>query len=372
MYKKLILPFVFCLLPAFLISCQPAGPDVINETVTVTVVETVTETVEVERKSPYAYPVLREMAETDNYVGSPAAGHSIAFANIDGSLSYPGLVQDSIVKEWLSAGGTRDSIIVLDNMADRDKALENAQNVFDSGAEVFIQFQLDLNTNALIRDMFLESSTYIIAVEVPVPGYPVMGIDNYGAAELAGDWAINNINSFFGGWEKIDRVIYLSAGSSGDNISLRILGSKVRLTEEFGNSADDGADGSKAVMVNDIVMGDDAGAAVVELLQEYPEDEKIIVFCVNDNAASGVYRAAVEQGRWDPDKWLIISHVLDNSGRKLIWDGIIDASVAFFPEKYGKYLVPAALSYIYGNPVPPYIFMENLIMTADNIGEHYP
>ena len=77
-------------------------------------------------------------------------------------------------------------------------------------------------------------------------------------------------------------------------------------------------------------------------------------------------------GRWDPEKWLIVSHGVDDLGKELILEGIIDAGIAFFPERYGKYLIPAALSYIYGNAVPPYIFMENKVITADNIEEYYP
>jgi ribose transport system substrate-binding protein len=108
------------------------------------------------------------------------------------------------------------------------------------------------------------------------------------------------------------------------------------------------------------------------MLKRYPGDENIIVFCLNDSVAEGVYRAAVEHLRWDPDKWLIISHGLDERGKQLIGEGIIDASIAFFPEKYGDYLIPAALAHIYGDHVPPYMFMENVVITPENIWEYYP
>ena len=63
---------------------------------------------------------------------------------------------------------------------------------------------------------------------------------------------------------------------------------------------------------------------------------------------------------------------LDEKGKQLIGEGIIDADIAFFPERYGDYLIPAALANIYGNPVPPYIFMENAVITPENIGKYYP
>ena len=52
-------------------------------------------------------------------------------------------------------------------------------------------------------------------------------------------------------------------------------------------------------------------------------------------------------------------------------EGINDGISAYFPEKYGEYLIPGALAFIYGNPVPPYMFIENIIITPDNINEYF-
>ncbi|MES0341401.1 MAG: hypothetical protein ABUK08_03705, partial [Candidatus Humimicrobiaceae bacterium] len=62
---------------------------------------------------------------------------------------------------------------------------------------------------------------------------------------------------------------------------------------------------------------------------------------------------------------------LDDLGKKLIKEGIIDGNSAYFPEKYGEYLIPGALAYMYGVQVPAYIFIENIIITPDNINEYY-
>ena len=371
MLKRLALFIIFCaVLPVFF-SCRIKETDILTETIVVTKVETVVETVEVEKRSPYTYEILRGMAETGNYIGSPAAGHSIAFANIDGGLSYPDLVKEGILEEWIAAGGTEDSILLLDNMADREKALENARAAFDFGAEVLIEFQIDAGINALIGSRASENGIYVIAVEVPVPGYPVMGIDNYGAAVLAGDWVADRIDTVYAGWDDVDRVVYLSSGDTGDRTSLRIYGLKVELIERFGDGADDKVSGSKAIMFEDIHTAGDAGKATGDLMDRFPEDENIIVFCLNDSAAEGVYRAALEKDRWDPNKWILVSYGLDEKGKELVRNGIIDADIAFFPEKYGRYLIPAALAHIYGNPVPPYIFMENAVVTSDNIEDYY-
>ena len=356
----------------FLPACKASMPERIIETVVVTVVETIVVTVEVEKVSLYSFEVLKEMARTGNYIGDPASGHGLAFANINGSLPYCKLIGESIRKEWELAGGLDDDLLILDNMADPDKALDNAKIVYEKRPGVFLQFQMDAHINALIGKEAAEKGIYIIAVEVPVPGFPLMGIDNYGAALLAGDWAIEKAMASYGGWENIDRIIYLNSSGTGDGAKLRISGSKDAIIQSFGNDGDDTVPDSKAVMLDGVITADAGEYSIISFLNDHPEDENVIVFCLNDGVAEGVYDGAEKLGRWDPASWLIVSHGLDDRGKELIRSGIIDGGIAYFPERYGEYLVPAALAHIYGNPVPAYIFMENIVITADNIDEYYP
>jgi len=337
----------------------------------VTVVETVIETVEIDDSSPYSFELLREMAKTGDYIGDPASGHSLAFANIDRSLPYCVLIEESIRQEWELAGGSGGSLFVLDNMSDPDMAIINAKAIFEKRPGAFLQFQADALTNASIGKKADEEGIYIIAIEVPVPGAPFMGINNYDAALLAGDRAAEIIIDRYGGWENIDRVVYLDSSKTGVGAQLRILGSKNVFIERFGSGADEGATETKAAAFDGVITADDGEEAITGLLNDYPEDENIVVFCLNDSIAMGVYNGAQKLDRWDLDKWLIISHGLDDRGEELIWSGILDAGIAYFPEKYGKYLIPAALAHIYENPVPAYIYMENIVIGSDNIDEYY-
>jgi len=367
MIKRLIPIALFFIVLALTVSCQTAESGSDEEAVP----ETVIETVEVERQSPYTYELLRGMSDTNNYIDDPAMGHSIAFASIDDSLSYSQLVLQSLQDEWMLAGGSRDSLLLLDNMSDDEKALENAGQAFDAEAEVLIYSYSDKGINAVIGSKAAENGIYMIAVDAPVPGYPVMGIDNYMAGALAGQWAADAIEMVYGGWDNVDRVIYLYPADTDGDAALRIYGSEVELAARFGDDVDSEKADSRAVEADNVMTGQDSGKVIQDLMELYPEDGNIVVFCLNDSVAEGVYMAAADSGRWDADKWLIISQGLDERGKELVTEGIIDADVAFFPEKYGKYLVPAALAHIYENPVPPYISMENTVITADNIGQYY-
>jgi ribose transport system substrate-binding protein len=266
MIKKIILSSFICTAAIILVSCQSPEQRVEKEIVTVTVVETVVQTVEVEKRSPYTYELLRDMAADDNYIGDPASGHKMAFANISADLPYAYLVQESIVSEWISAGGRAEDLMVMDNMADREKALENAGIVFGGDAEVFIQFFSHAAVNAHIGMQASESGVYVIGIEVPVPGFPLMGVDNYGAGRLAGKWAASMADPVYGGWENVDRVVYLGAVGNDDKAGLRISGAKAELVEQFGMEADDEAQGSKAVMEEGVLMPGDGGRAIRDML----------------------------------------------------------------------------------------------------------
>jgi len=322
--------------------------------------------------SLYTYEKLREMAEAGAYEGEPAKGHTLAFANFMKSFPFCAAVENNVIEEWKLAGGTDADLTVLDNAADSTIAVQNADIIFNKKPEVFLEFQVDAQINAQIGRRAKELGIYVIGVDIPVPGFPFMGVDNYGAAVLTGNWAADQIDAVYGGWENVDRVFFLWNPVIGETVALRMYGSMDVFKERFGDEADTKIEGSKAVLVDAGSTTDEAKTAISDILAGYPEDENIMVFCLNDQAAAGVQAAAEITGRWDPEKWMIMAQGLDDLGKQLVRDGIVDGDCAYFPEKYGEYLIPGALAYMYGNPVPPYMYVENVIITPDNINEYYP
>ncbi len=354
-----------------LMSCREITPGVIIETVVEIKTETVIEIVEIEIEPLYTYEKLREMAKAGTYDGNPAAGNTSSFSNIIKSLSFPTAVESNIIEEWKLAGGSMDNLILLDNDADASLAIQNADIIFNKNPEVFLEFQFDILVNAQIGIMAEELGIFIIGIDVPVPGFPFMGVDNYGSSILTGNWAADQVNSVYGGWENVDRVFFLWDPDINDKAAMRIQGSRDVFKERFGDEMDSSIEGSKAVMVDSGSTVDEAEAAMTDILTAYPADNNIIVFCLNDQTAAGVQSAASIAGRWDPDNWMVMSQGLDELGKELIKEGVIDGDSAYFPKKYGEYLIPGALAYMYGNPVPAYMFIENIIITPDNINEYF-
>jgi ribose transport system substrate-binding protein len=48
------------------------------------------------------------------------------------------------------------------------------------------------------------------------------------------------------------------------------------------------------------------------------------------------------------------------------------ASIAFFPERYGEWLIPIMQDILAGNPVPSFTGSGLVAITQDNIDKYYP
>ena len=320
------------------------------------------------------YDEYRAMAVAGKYEGEPAKGHTMAFANIIKSFPFCTSVENNIVEQWKLAGGADADLTVLDNAADAAIAVQNKDIIFNKKPEVFLQFQFDAKINDQIAVEAKEKGIFIIAIDVPVGDFPFMGVDNYGTAVLTGDWAIEQIEKM-GGIDKVDLVLYQTTPTVGETVFLRIKGSVDEFVKKYGDALDPDKEGGKGVWaVVDSSSTEKAKTDFGNILAKYPDAKTIAVFCLNDQSASGYQAAADIAGRWDAANTLVMSQGLDELGMQLIRDGIVDGDSSYFPEKYGEYLIPGALAYMYGGAeaVPKNMYVENVIVTPENIDQYYP
>ncbi|MCL5072609.1 MAG: substrate-binding domain-containing protein, partial [Actinobacteria bacterium] len=155
--------------------------------------------------SLYTYENLRKMADAGKYEGTPAKGHKIAFANIIEGIDFSSQVREPILRNWLAAGGAEEDLMLYDNNWDSATAIKVADLAIAAKPEVFIEFQIDGNVNEIIGRKARDAGVFIIAVDIPVTGFPFMGVDNYGAAVLGGKYAIEQIEKS-GGIDSIDKI----------------------------------------------------------------------------------------------------------------------------------------------------------------------
>ncbi len=114
-----------------------------------------------------------------------------------------------------------------------------------------------------------------------------------------------------------------------------------------------------------------AKAAMTSLLATLPGKSRIVVVNVNDDAALGSLDAATAANR-PADVWVsgqgAEARVRDliRSNPQYIGDS------AYFPERYGKTIVPALLDLIAGKTVEPLLLIETQWVDATNIDQVYP
>lgn len=317
---------------------------------------------------PY-YEKMREAAKANSeYPDAPGAGFSLAFTNIMGGIPFCEDVWKNVQDQWKLAGGDPAKLYYADNQYDATIGLKNADIMLAKQPSVLINFQFDSKVNSIIGVKFGAANIPIIAVDVPTPGAPFMGVNNFKVAYMAGEEAIRRVEEM-GGIDKIDKIILMQMPSGGEVVMLRSEGFYQAFVDKYGADVIDPktvrADGGAG-------EAEQANKAMTDVLAKNPDAKTNVLTSINEQTMSGVISAIQTAGRWDPEKWIVVTQGVDATGQQQLRDGLTDAGVAYFPEHYGEYLIPASVALMNGQNVPAFMYVENQIITKDNIDEFYP
>ena len=321
---------------------------------------------------PYkVFNQYRAMAKAGKaYTGAPLKGKVIGFANIFGTLPFCISVENNIKAQLKLAGvDLNKGWITMDNQYDSVIGLKNADIMLSKHPNFFIEFQADAKVNNIVAGKFGAAKIPLLAIDVPIPGSPFMGVDNWKVALIGGHEMAKQIKAKFGGWDNVDLVALGQMPAGGDVVMLRSEGFAQALSEDFGIDVKD-----PKIVRFDGGMGqtEQAKAAMDDVLSAHPDAVKIAVTSINEQTMAGIIASLQGAGRWDPANVVVITLGMDELGQSQIRDGLSDGGVAFFPERYGEYVVPAVCATLAGQPVPAYIFVENVIVNSKNVDKLYP
>jgi ribose transport system substrate-binding protein len=315
------------------------------------------------------YDMLRASAiKNEAYADAPAAGHTLAFTNIMGGIPFCEAVWKNVQDQWVLAGGDPASLYYADNQYDATIGLKNADIMLAKNPNVLINFQFDSKVNSIISVKFTAANIPIIAVDVPTPNAPFMGVNNFKVSYMAGEAAVAEVEKT-GGIDKLDAIVLVQFPAGGEVLMLRSEGFYQAFVDKYGAEKVD----PKTIRTDGGAgEAEQANKAMTDVLSKIPKAKTIAMTSINEETMSGCLAAIQTAGRWDPASWFIITMGCDDVGKQQIRDGLIDGAVAFFPEKYGEYLVPASVALMNGQVVPPFLYVENVIITKDNIDQYYP
>lgn len=315
------------------------------------------------------YEQYREYAMAgESYPGSPGKGKKLGFASIFGSQPFVIEIEQNLIKHASLAGFAEDDLILLDNQYDPELGLKNAEIMLAKQPHLFIEYQADIKVNNIVAARFADAGIPLIAVDVPVPGAPFVGVHNWQAATMGGEYMAKLLQEKWGGWEAADLIVLLQNHAGGEMTMLRTEGFATALVQAYGEQIE-----RKIVRVDGgIGQAEQAKRAMDRVLTDYPVAKKIAVTSINEETMEGVLVALQSANRWNHDDIIVITLGVDDLGKLQIRKGLSDAGVAFFPEKYGEYLIPTACAMLEGAPVPSHIYVENAIITRQNINQFYP
>jgi ribose transport system substrate-binding protein len=103
----------------------------------------------------------------------------------------------------------------------------------------------------------------------------------------------------------------------------------------------------------------------------HPNFQYVLINGPDDQRITGVVQALKAIGRHTP-KTITIGAGADPVGQAQVRNGDEDATIAFFPEHYGLFLIPVLQDIMAGNPVPQFVEHAQIIVTKKNLAKYYP
>jgi ribose transport system substrate-binding protein len=305
--------------------------------------------------------VLAFSATASAHRAAPAKKVKIGYINLSDQLPFVVLVRKGIEKAAKAAGA---QLVECDSNLDAQKAINCAAQLKSQGVQGILNFQLD--TKAAPRVCAAGPKVPVIAIDIHQPPCEKVfyGANNIQAGKLdgaaLGAYAKKQFKC------KVDGVLSVNSPTAGKVILDREKGELQGLASQ--------CPGLKVTKVTTNATTDGTIQPFTDTLSRLPGAHKLLVVATNDDQANGAIKAAQSAGRLndiyigaqggDPTSWPSLcgktsfKHWIDDTG--------------YFPEDYGKTVVPTLLSMIDGQSEPRNIYVAHRIITPANIRDIYP
>jgi ribose transport system substrate-binding protein len=253
-------------------------------------------------------------------------------------------------------------LIEVENRYSIKLALKNAEHLISRGVDLAIEFQAYERIGAKVARLFDEAAIPLIAVEIPHPNAVFLGVDNHRAGVTAGKALLKAAQTH---WDGVcDEMLFLDLEIAGSLPHLRLSAAQNILRN--------------GVHTQTVLTHLDSRGEFVrsfELtrrhLQLVPR-RRTLVTGINDYAVLGALRAFEEAGR--SNMCLAVSYGGGPEARRELRlpNTRLEATVAFFPERYGESLVRLALDILNKRTTPPAVYMPVQLLTRKNVADFFP
>jgi ribose transport system substrate-binding protein len=310
--------------------------------------------------SPAATPSVPDACATE----APAEERiTVGYAGLSGEFPF---VQDVNNGLQRVADCLNVELIVLDNEYDPQVAMTNADAMVTRGVDVAIEFQTDVSIAPALCEKFDAAGIPVIAIDIPhEPCAVFFGADNLEAGKIGGRALGQLALERWGG--DVDDLVLLELPQSGELPQQRMDGAVEGLKEVLPDFTDD-----KVIRVDSKGTLEGGRTAMQDALTRLSDADHILVSVINDPVAAGALRAAEAADRLD--QVMIAGQNATIEARTEICAGseALVGSVAYFPDRYGDYLIPLAIRLAGGEAPPDQVLIDHLWIDASNIDHYYP
>lgn len=279
------------------------------------------------------------------------------FGSQSAEMPFSQAVTDSLKA---ASSGAGVDLLILDNHYDAATALNNTDEFVTQHVDLVIEFQIDQRVAPVIADKISAAGIPLIAIDIPHPHATFFGVDNYRVGFEAGEFLAQHAKNTWGG--KARWVLGLDIEEAGPLVQSRITGAFEGI-----RAAIPEMDDKRLVRMDGRGMRDKSYRLVLDFLQRHPHDQGILIAGATDTSALGAVQAVRELKR---EKYVAIvgqdciPEALDEmriAGSPLI------ASVSHEAQSYGPRLIQLALALLGGQRVPPYNYVEHMLVSASSL-----
>lgn len=295
---------------------------------------------------------------------APRNGQKLVFgfANLQRDITFGVAVENSIKANADLAG---IELLVADNRLDGPTALANAQSFVQRNVDYVIEFQTDSNFGPTVMNVFNEDGVKVVAIDIPMPGATFFGANNPKSGYMSGSYlAQAAINKF--GKDKVMQGYFVvgELPQSGAIPKMRTEGQVNGFLAELPQF-----DKAKMLRIDTKNTQQESFTQMSNILGRIPEGVPIMITAINDQSATGMLRAVQQAGR--QADVVVVGNGADET-QTLVDEPDFVASTGYFPETYGNYLLPIALSALAGKPLPPAVLVHHVMINKANVCRYYP
>lgn len=285
----------------------------------------------------------------------------IGFANLQRDIPFCALVEEGIMANAKAAG---IEVVVADNHLDGATALANAESFITRDVDFVIEFQTDANFGATIMKKMNDANIKVLAIDIPMPGAMFFGVNNPRAGFMGGSYLAQAAIAKYG--LEATKTGYFIEGElpqSGPIPAMRTGGQVAGFLASV-----PGFDPTHVLKFDSKNTLEESFTKTNSLLTRVPEGVPVMGTAINDQASTGILRAALQDNRGE--KAMIVGLGADEK-ETLVNEASFIASVGSFPERYGNALIPIALSVLANKEVPDAVLINHIMITKENVCEFY-